>query len=70
VGPYQSVKQDGNIAFTSVHKLENGESVLWTGIWNGEEITDLTARWTRVEGDFLHDLLLPDEVILDFKVHE
>ena len=70
VGPYQLVERDGNIAFTAVHELDNGESVLWAGIWNGEEITNVTAQWTRVEGDFLHDLLLPDQVMLDFKVHE
>jgi hypothetical protein len=46
--------------------LKNGEHVEWIGVFDGEFVTDAQAVWTRKEGDFVHDLLLPKEVTLAF----
>lgn len=64
--PYSATETDGVIAFTSAHRMENGEHVLWTGVYDGDAFSDVTALWTRVEGDFVHDLVLPGEVVMVF----
>ena len=65
-GVYASWSNDGNIEFWAEHRIDNGESVVWSGRYKGSEFQDVTAVWNRTEGDFVHDLLLPDRVILHF----
>jgi len=65
-GAYVSWRNEGEIVFRAEHKIDNGESVVWTGRYDGEEFQGVTAVWSRIEGDFVHDLLLPDRVALDF----
>lgn len=67
VGPYMISQRDGTIAFTARHGLENAEHVFWRGFSDGETLYDVTAVWTRQEGDLVHDALLPKQVTLDFK---
>ena len=66
VGPYAVSATDCLLAFTAEHVIENGEHVRWSGVSDGRTVSDVTAIWTRVEGDFVHDLLLPEQVTLDF----
>jgi hypothetical protein len=65
-GPYQVRTLPGGTAFRAEHMLENGERAVWTGRYDGTHFHDVSAEWHRVEGDFVHDLLLPETVILDF----
>jgi hypothetical protein len=65
-GPYQLVGSDGACSFSARHAIENGEQVQWSGWSDGWTVTDVTAVWTRTRGDFVHDLLLPEQVTLEF----
>lgn len=65
-GPYVLSGADCRFRFTAEHITKDNEHVRWSGISDGRSVTDVTAVWTRVEGDFVHDLLLPERVTLDF----
>ena len=65
-GPYQTEMTETGLAFSAEHVLENDERVFWTGRYDGARFRDVTAEWVRVEGDFIHDLLLPERVTLSF----
>ncbi len=65
-GPYSVTEQDGILAFHSEYLIENDEQVRWSGTADGQTVSDVTVIWTRVKGDAVHDLLLPDQVTLDF----
>ena len=43
--------------------------VEWSGVYDGESLTDVTAVWTRKQGGgaWLHDLLLPEVVPFVFE---
>ncbi len=66
VGAYSLIKRDGYVKFAAEHFIENNERVVWSGNSNGETVTDVTAVWTRVKGDFVHDVFLPAQVTLEF----
>lgn len=34
---------------------------------DGKSLKNVTAVWTRIENDFFHDLLLPEEVNFTFR---
>lgn len=66
-GAYRAWPVEDGIRFEARHVIENDETALWTGLYDGERVRDVSIVWTRVEGDFLHDLLLPGEVTLEFR---
>ncbi len=65
-GPYSLTGTDGQFEFSAEHLIENDEHVRWSGSFDGQTATNVTAVWTRVEGDWVHDLLLPEQVTLEF----
>ncbi len=66
VGRYQVEVKDNELYFTAFLTIENDETVEWSGIFDGHSLHRVEAVWTRVEGDFVHDMLLPEQVILVF----
>ena len=65
-GPYLLTETDGQFAFSAEHSIENDERVRWSGSSNGQTVSNVTAVWTRAEGDWVHDLFLPEQVTLEF----
>ncbi|WP_420434769.1 hypothetical protein [Hyphobacterium sp.] len=65
-GPYQWRETGDAIEFRAEHVIENGERAIWSGSFDGTRFHDVTAVWVRVEGDWVHDLLLPDRVVMEF----
>lgn len=63
---YTSWHHDGMVEFRAEQEIDTGERVVWSGRYNGVQVQDVTAVWYRNEGDFVHDLLLPDRVTLNF----
>lgn len=66
IGPYQTTEVEGGINFKAHLSIENNEQVVWSGFYDGKTLHNAHAVWTRVKGDFVHDLLLPEQVTLDF----
>ncbi len=66
IAPYQVDHVEGELVFSAQAPAENGEFVNWSGTFDGETIHNVTAKWTRVEGDIIHDLFLPDVVTMVF----
>lgn len=64
--PYTLTPVEGGYQFAAEYRIENDEHVSWSGWTDGESVRDVTAVWTRVEGDFIHDLLLPEQVTMRF----
>ncbi len=64
--PYKEEMVNGVLKFMAETEIENEDNVKWTGFYRNGQIYDVTAEWTRIPGDFVHDLLLPDVVILKF----
>ncbi len=64
--PYSIYETGSQTRFKSKMIFDSGDSVEWDGHYDGSMIHDVTAEWIRVEGDFIHDLLLPDVVTLVF----
>lgn len=64
--PYTLTPDGDAMRFTAHYRIENDEHVRWSGWTDGTRVRDVTAVWTRVEGDFVHDLFLPDEVLMVF----
>ncbi len=60
-----SKAQDGS-RFRITMKGRDGGTVEWRGLYDGSTVRDVEAVWTRRKGDFVHDLLLPDAVLLRF----
>lgn len=65
-GPYQWRETGDAIEFRAEHVIENGEQAIWSGRFDGTRFHDVTAVWIRVEGDWVHDLFLPDRVVMEF----
>lgn len=40
--------------------------ISWQGKFDGKKVYDVTTKWTRVEKDFFHDMLLPKVETFDF----
>lgn len=57
---------DGGIKFYAKAPIGNGETIEWSGVYDGKTIINVKAAWTRQKGDFIHDLLLPDVLTLTF----
>lgn len=66
IGPYQASEVEDGINFTAQLSIENNETVEWSGLFDGQSVQNVQAVWTRQKGDFVHDLLLPKQVTLDF----
>ncbi len=66
VGSYVLSGSTCPLEFTAEHYLENNEQVRWSGLSDGRTVSNVTAVWTRNEGDWVHDLFLPHEVTLEF----
>jgi len=65
--PYTSNMTDAGLEFWSEAEVENGETIAWSGTYDGKRIFGVKSVWTRQPGDFVHDLLLPDQLTLKFK---
>jgi hypothetical protein len=65
-GAYRVRPVPGGLAFRAEHALANGERAVWAGRHDGTRLHNVSAVWYRVEGDWIHDLFLPDAVTLDF----
>ena len=66
IGEFEIHEHPKGIKFSATLSIENNEKVEWSGIYDGVSLYDVEAVWTRNEGDFIHDLLLPDVVTLVF----
>lgn len=65
--PYAlSPGREGSAIFRARMPGARGDHVEWHGRFDGSTLHDVTATWTRVPGDFVHDLLLPPVVTLRF----
>lgn len=69
-GLYKITPKNGLIHFSAHVKMANGESVDWQGYFNGTSLMQVRAIWTRIEGDFIHDLILPPVVTMIFLPEE
>jgi hypothetical protein len=69
-GVYKIIPKNGLIHFSAHVKMTSGESVDWQGYFNGTSLIQVSAIWTRVEGDFIHDLFLPPVVTMIFLPEE
>ncbi|MBY6203805.1 hypothetical protein [Halomonas denitrificans] len=65
--PVEVIRGDGYLRFASEHRGERDERVEWSGRYDGHALSDVTVLWTRVEGDAVHDLLLPERLVLGFE---
>ncbi|MEE2565231.1 hypothetical protein [Hyphobacterium marinum] len=65
-GPYSTRPGTGVIEFHAEHMTPEGDIVVWSGRYADGRFHDVTAVWTRVAGDAVHDLFLPDDVVLNF----
>jgi len=63
---YSVTQINSVLQFSASATIENGENIEWVGIYDGNQLCEVKARWTRVKGDFIHDLLLPDILTLTF----
>jgi len=70
VGTYSTRIVQGGIEFRAEHALEGGETAIWSGWYDGTELHDVRAEWTRIKGDVVHDLFLPERVVLHFTPDE
>ncbi|KAA3638043.1 MAG: hypothetical protein DWP95_13430 [Proteobacteria bacterium] len=67
-GFYHLHQDNGIYRFTAHVINDDGTFVDWSGIYNGNSVQDVQAIWNRSkEQDFIHNLFLPDHVILIFK---
>jgi hypothetical protein len=66
--PYQLALTDVCLLLTAEGPAEPGsdDEIHWQGCFDGGKLTGITARWTRVEKDFIHDLMLPEVVYFSF----
>lgn len=65
-GPYRTFVEGDECVFMAEYTLESGGQVRWTGVFDGQRVHDVRITWTRVTGDAVHDLFLPNVVALDF----
>ncbi|MHA6288119.1 hypothetical protein [Maricaulis sp. CAU 1757] len=65
-GPYLLSESGGTVAFASDYRIANNERVQWAGTSDGRSVADVRVVWTRTPGDWVHDLLLPEQVTLTF----
>lgn len=65
--PVELIAGDGYLLFSSEHRGERDERIDWSGRYDGRTLSDVTVLWTRVEGDAVHDLLLPERLVLAFE---
>lgn len=72
--PYETTEENGKIIFTARAAGKEGgdyvdDYVVWSGIYDGESLSDVTAVWTRKKGgsNWLYDFLLPEVVTFIFK---
>ncbi|MCK7593540.1 hypothetical protein [Pseudomarimonas salicorniae] len=65
--PYQVETRNGILLFSARVIHPDGSFVDWAGIFDGERLRGVVALWDRSqEKDFIHDLLLPTQVTLEF----
>ncbi|MCW9018576.1 MAG: hypothetical protein OQJ89_16505, partial [Kangiellaceae bacterium] len=63
-----TTKLAGNkIIFSALMFGKNGDQLSWSGKYDGKNLFDVTAKWKRQKGDWVHDTLLPDVVTMVFK---
>jgi hypothetical protein len=72
--PYETTEENGKIIFTARAAGKEGGAYVddyadWSGVYNGESLSDVTAVWTRKEGggNWLYDFLLPEVVTFIFE---
>lgn len=64
---YTIAPSGDGVAFASSMHGPHGDQVAWSGRYQDGQLEDVEAVWEREEGDFVHDLLLPDVVTLRFR---
>ncbi len=66
--PFQGQFQDGRLFFTATGPAEPGcrDQITWHGSFDGTSVFEVRAVWQRIEKDFVHDLMLTDEVHFTF----
>jgi len=65
-GVYRVYDNQWTIRFSASLIIDRNERVEWSGTYDGNSVYDVEAVWNREKGDFLHDLLLPEVVTLEF----
>lgn len=65
-GPYKIETTNNGLIFSARVQMANGEHVDWQGHYDGKSLAQVKAIWTRIEGDFIHDLFLPKIVTMVF----
>jgi hypothetical protein len=67
--PYQLTPTSNCLLLTAEGPAEPGSAdvIHWQACVDEAQLSNVTARWTRVEKDFIHDLMLPDVVYFSFK---
>lgn len=68
-GPYQIKQGAGYITFSAQlpESSDSADMVYWQGQFDGSSLNKVMVRWQRSEQDFIHDLMLPEVVIFEFK---
>lgn len=64
---YTTRRTSTGLVFTARAPRRSGDYVDWTGRYDGEALHDVTAVWSRLEQDLVHDLFLPATVEFVFK---
>ncbi len=66
--PYQLHQSGSHVIFTArvPESLDSQDFVDWQGQYDGHTLSNVQAIWTRVEKDFIHDLMLPELVTFQF----
>jgi hypothetical protein len=64
--PYTTTRVGDTLEFRAIMPGRAGDHVDWSGRYDGHQLQDVRAVWTRVSGDAIHDLFLPDLVTLRF----
>ncbi|MFY0637556.1 hypothetical protein [Maricaulis maris] len=65
-GAYRIFVERDECIFIAEYTLDSGGQVRWTGVFDGQRVHTVRIIWTRVTGDAVHDLLLPNVVALEF----
>ncbi|GAA0869649.1 hypothetical protein GCM10009116_14850 [Brevundimonas basaltis] len=65
-GRYDQSQTADGARFSADYVTRDNERLQWSGYVRNGRLRDVTAIWTRARGDFVHDLLLPRRLTLDF----
>lgn len=64
---YTTQRVGDKLVFSALMLGKNGDQVIWSGTYDGKTLSEVTAKWKRQKGDWVHDALLPDVVTMIFR---